>query len=581
MKKVFNTFLMFFVVVCLSVGFITPQAEEMTEESTQMTTEVPEIAEDTQAQEVTEETATTEEPSGKIEIKNAEVNEESTTESTEAPNPSTETPVNPDDGKINFTLDKDQFVYTGQSIEPKLSNVSILWGGEWKTLAEGEYQILFKDNRDTGTASVMVSTKEDSPYGVHELTKHFTITKADQKLTVKASKSKVRYGKKGKVNVSGAKGTVTFVSSDKKRLTIDGKGNYKGIKTGTVTVTVKVAGTKNYKKTSVKVKITVTGKSLNSSKTKIRLGKKSYTYNGKKRKPSVKVIYKKKALKRGKDYLVSYENNIKPGKAKVVIRGIGHYEGVKKKSFTINKKNNPVKISLTSNHVDIKKTTKIKVKKAVGKVTFKSSNEKIAVVSDKGIITGKAQGTCTITIRVAGDATRKSVKKEFKIQVGYFSLKDSACKIILDKTKYVYNGQTITPKVTVKYNKTTLKEKTDYTVEFKDNLDAGKATVTVKGKGKYKDSKKQTFTISKADQIDFSVTPLDKETKVGETFTITTSNAKGSVKFKSNSPSYLQDLGNGKFKALKKTVNYVSVTVTATGDKNYKSKDITVYVHIH
>ena len=45
---------------------------------------------------------------------------------------------------------------------------------------------------------------------------------------------------------------------------------------------------------------------------------------------------------------------------------------------------------------------------------------------------------------------------------------------------------------------TTLTKDTDYTVAYTNNTVAGTATVTVTGKGNYKDTKSANFTISKA-----------------------------------------------------------------------------------
>lgn len=58
-----------------------------------------------------------------------------------------------------------------------------------------------------------------------------------------------------------------------------------------------------------------------------------------------------------------------------------------------------------------------------------------------------------------------------------------------------YTGKQIKPVVTVKYGKTKLKEKTDYTVKYGTNKKVGKGTVTITGKGKYGGTITKTFTI--------------------------------------------------------------------------------------
>lgn len=68
----------------------------------------------------------------------------------------------------------------------------------------------------------------------------------------------------------------------------------------------------------------------------ISLSKTTYTYDGKGKKPSVVVEMGGKKLKKGTDYKVEYENNVKVGTAKAIISGMGDYTGTVTKSFTIN-----------------------------------------------------------------------------------------------------------------------------------------------------------------------------------------------------------------------------------------------------
>ena len=59
-----------------------------------------------------------------------------------------------------------------------------------------------------------------------------------------------------------------------------------------------------------------------------------------------------------------------------------------------------------------------------------------------------------------------------------------------------YTGKAVKPSVTVKLNGKTLKKGTDYTVSYKNNKAVGKATVVVKGKGKYTGTVKKAFRIN-------------------------------------------------------------------------------------
>jgi len=69
------------------------------------------------------------------------------------------------------------------------------------------------------------------------------------------------------------------------------------------------------------------------------------------------------------------------------------------------------------------------------------------------------------------------------------------------KSSYTYTGSAIKPPFHVYDGTGKLTEKTDYTVSWKNNRDVGTATVTVKFKGNYKDSKSETVSF----QIDPAV----------------------------------------------------------------------------
>lgn len=84
------------------------------------------------------------------------------------------------------------------------------------------------------------------------------------------------------------------------------------------------------------------------------------------------------------------------------------------------------------------------------------------------------------------------------IEIAKQSLK--LADITLENSSYTYTGTEIKPKVTkVTVGGKTLTEKTDYTVSYSDNVNAGTAKVTITGAGNYTGIKEETFTINKAD----------------------------------------------------------------------------------
>ena len=70
--------------------------------------------------------------------------------------------------------------------------------------------------------------------------------------------------------------------------------------------------------------------------------------------------------------------------------------------------------------------------------------------------------------------------------------------ITLSQTSYTFDGNTKEPTVTVKCGDTVLKMGTDYTVNYKNNVDVGTATATITGKGFYGNTISKNFTIKQA-----------------------------------------------------------------------------------
>ena len=54
---------------------------------------------------------------------------------------------------------------------------------------------------------------------------------------------------------------------------------------------------------------------------------------------------------------------------------------------------------------------------APGKLTFKSSNTKVAKVDSNGRVTPVKEGTCTITVNASATSIFKAAKKTIKIKV--------------------------------------------------------------------------------------------------------------------------------------------------------------------
>ena len=134
-------------------------------------------------------------------------------------------------------------------------------------------------------------------------------------------------------STSGA--VLTYKSTTPYICTVDKNGNVTAFKTGTGYVTV-TASANGYGSVSKDVKIVVSKKSLNNGL--ITLSETSYVYDGTYKKPTATVTFGGKVLQEGKDYTISYRNNLNVGVTTVIATGMGDYTGYTSKNFTITKR---------------------------------------------------------------------------------------------------------------------------------------------------------------------------------------------------------------------------------------------------
>ncbi|MDK2809240.1 MAG: hypothetical protein PWP24_1978 [Clostridiales bacterium] len=87
---------------------------------------------------------------------------------------------------------------------------------------------------------------------------------------------------------------------------------------------------------------------------------------------------------------------------------------------------------------------------------------------------------------------------------------------IFSMDEQLYTGKNIKPSVTIMDGSYTLKKGTDYIVRYKNNKAIGKATVTIKGKGKYSGSVKKSFSIVAVKTSDIAALYLNMAELVGK-----------------------------------------------------------------
>lgn len=93
-------------------------------------------------------------------------------------------------------------------------------------------------------------------------------------------------------------------------------------------------------------------------------------------------------------------------------------------------------------------------------------------------------------------------------------------RLVLNETeKYTYNGKAINPKAELYEGTKLLKKNKDYTIKYKNNVNAGEALIIVNGKGMYSGTIQQTFTINpkqKSDAKTIKVSDIPEQKYTGK-----------------------------------------------------------------
>ena len=259
------------------------------------------------------------------------------------------------------------------------------------------------------------------------------------------------------------------------------------VKAGTATCTV--SGSGNYSG-SVKTTFTISPRSLAKASIAAISAKQ---YSGKAIKPAPVVTWGGVRLKANTDYTVSYKSNTNAGTATVTVAGKGNYAGSAKKTFSIKPRDfSKAKVAKIAAKIYTGKAIKPAPVVKWGKTKLKKGVD--YTVTYKG---NKKAGTATVIVKGKGNYSTKQRLAKFKIAKRGLS----ATKVSLAFASTGWTGGKKTPAVTVRIAGTKLKRGVDYTVSYANNVEPGKARVTVMGKGSLTGSLTKTFTITKGGTV--------------------------------------------------------------------------------
>ena len=288
----------------------------------------------------------------------------------------------------------------------------------------------------------------------------------------------------GKILTEGTDYTVTCTdnidaTTDEKKATavLKGKGNYAGKLIVTFDITPKTLGDANVDDID------------------------SQEYTGQDIEPAVVVRDGEKVLVAGRDYEISYSNNVdKTTEAMAVVKGNGNYQGTVIKLFEIcGASISPATVTGVAESAEYTGDA----------ITF----DDITVVKDDKTLVYGTDYTVSFenNINVTGDGNKAYVViKGMDNYSGQIKVAFSIIPRSMDKCKIdaiggqIYTGKAVTPEVTVRDGSRVLEAGKDYTIAYRDNVEAGKnAKAIVTGMGNYTGELIAEFTIAK-EVIDIS-----------------------------------------------------------------------------
>ncbi|MBQ0027671.1 MAG: leucine-rich repeat protein [Lachnospiraceae bacterium] len=220
-----------------------------------------------------------------------------------------------------------------------------------------------------------------------------------------------------------------------------------------------------------------------------------YVYTGKPIKPAV-VVYdgSDNSLTEKVDYTVAYKNNTKTGTAEIVVTGKGNYAGKKSINFNIVPADIGGDDFSAADFILAYKEGKVQKSVPVLKWNGKTVPKAGYTVTYVGLGEGGAftdAGEYEIKLTGQGDFTGTRTVKEIITSKTFIS------KATVEKIpNMAYDGKIKMPSPAIKMGKVALIRGCDYDLYWYNNVNAGKATLRIVGRGNYIGTKEVNFTIT-------------------------------------------------------------------------------------
>ena len=257
----------------------------------------------------------------------------------------------------------------------------------------------------------------------------------------------------------------------------------------------------------------------------------------------------------------------------------------------VNKKSMKCKVTVKNPYLNAKSKTLYQKETFQLKLTgakmksCTSSDKKIASVTKSGKVTAMKAGKAVISVKASNRKVYKCtilVKDQDEDSsnhpnTGNDQPKDFsklALKVYLLDDHCTYTGEAVEPDVKIMIFSNVIEyliKDVDYTISYTNNVNVGKAQLTISGIGKYKGKITKEFEITKAYQ-DIKTDLLSGETVyIGKTRKINVSGAYGNLEFRTSDDKIVQIDSDGTITGL--SMGQARIYLTASGDGNHNAYD--------
>lgn len=397
------------------------------------------------------------------------------------------------DYKVEIIDSTSSYIYNGLEFKPTIQISNPDEESEILQLDQ-DYTIEYSDNIDAGEAHILIT-------GIDNYTGSIDFTFMIEAVSIE--EANISCGEPDEdacfdLNNLEVKLGETVLEKDKDYQIEVSERTEEGFKISTVQIT----GINNYKDTV----------SEEFKTEKIRIDISSYIativddvsdlyYNGQFHVPEVFVSSESEQLIKDQDYEVDYENNMDAGEASIIITGINDYTGQITLNFTI-KKVSLEEATVTCGEPDENECYDLSNLQVVanGRTLIKDTDYTVTTFETEDEIELEVLTTVTVNGKNNYEGSKTVVYRTEVIDPFAIDINDLEISIDTDdENPFIYNGSEFKPTVTIKDEDEVLQEEKDYTVIYRNNVNAGTGFVDISGKGSYRGNKTMMFTIAPCD----------------------------------------------------------------------------------